>query len=189
MLYFILSMLNFSLERKSLVKLLAPKPSILNPRCSCLALLGIWELQSEEIIMLKQLGSDQFEVVSLGRWEGQYDVLLRWSRRAPCQIANVQTNAFQVQSTVLRALRCLEDCPLRKRGLSWEPQRQERSSLAESCLQIPGGLHAMWDSGPSQNITDSSPLKMVQQRAPCQAVSTPPQSRVGPKLAQPPGMG
>ena len=47
----------------------------------------------------------------------------------------------------------------------------------------------MWDSGSSQNITDSSPLKMVQQRAPCQAISTSPQSRVGPKLAQPPGMG
>ena len=37
----------------------------------------------------------------------------------------------------------------------------------------------MWDSGPSQNVADSGPLKMVQQRALCQAVSTPPQSGNG----------
>ena len=45
-----------------------------------------------------------------------------------------------------------------ERGLSSDPQPQERSRLAEPCLQIPWGLDATRDSGPSQNIGDSRPL-------------------------------
>ena len=67
----------FSLERKSLVRLLAPKSSILNLKCSCLALLGIWELQSEEITVLKELGSAPFGAVHLGKWKGQDDVAVK----------------------------------------------------------------------------------------------------------------
>ena len=65
------------MEKKLLVKLLAPKPSILPLKCTCLALLGIWELQSEEITVLKELGIAPFGAVHLGRWKGQCDVLLR----------------------------------------------------------------------------------------------------------------
>ena len=43
--------------------------------------------------------------------------------------------------------------------MSWDPQPQERSRLAEPCLQIPRGLDATWDSSPSQNIGESRPLK------------------------------
>lgn len=66
-----------SLERKSLRKLLGPKPSILTLRPVCLALLGIWELKREEITLLKELGSGQFGVVHLGKWQGQYDVAVK----------------------------------------------------------------------------------------------------------------
>ena len=65
------------MEKKLLVKLLAPKPSILPLKCTCLALLGIWELQSEETTVLKELGSGPFGAVHLGRFKGQCDVLLR----------------------------------------------------------------------------------------------------------------
>ena len=46
-----------------------------------------------------------------------------------------------------------------ERGLSSDPQPQERSRLAEPCLQIPWGLDATQDSGPSQNIGERRPLK------------------------------
>jgi len=46
-----------------------------------------------------------------------------------------------------------------ERGLSWDPQHQERSRLAEPCLQIPWGLDATQDSGPSQNVGESRSLK------------------------------
>ena len=59
------------------MRLLAPKSSIINLKCSCLALLGIWELQSEETTVLKELGSGPFGAVRLGRFKGQCDVLLR----------------------------------------------------------------------------------------------------------------
>ena len=65
------------MERKSLVKLWAPKPPILTLKYACLASLGIWELQSEEITLLKELGSGQFGVVHLGKWKGQYDVAVK----------------------------------------------------------------------------------------------------------------
>ena len=65
------------MEKKLLVKLLAPKPSILSLKYACLALLRIWELQSEEIAVLKELESGSFGAVHLGRWKGQCGVLLR----------------------------------------------------------------------------------------------------------------
>ena len=43
--------------------------------------------------------------------------------------------------------------------MSWDPQHQERSRLVEPCFQIPSGLDATQDSGPSQNVGDSRPLK------------------------------
>ena len=67
----------FSLERKSLVTLLAPEPPALILKCTCAAVLGVWGLQNEEITVLKELGSGLFGAVPLGRWEGQYNVLLR----------------------------------------------------------------------------------------------------------------
>ena len=74
------------MEKKLLVKLLAPEPSVLPLKCACLALLRIWELQSEEISVLKELESGSFGMVHLGRWKGQCGVLLRGSERAPCQM-------------------------------------------------------------------------------------------------------
>ena len=65
------------MEKKLLVKLLAPEPSVLPLKCACLALLRIWELQSEEISVLKELESGSFGMVHLGRWKGQCGVLLR----------------------------------------------------------------------------------------------------------------
>lgn len=65
------------LGKKSLGKLLAPKPYILILKSACLALLGIWELKREEITLLKELGSGQFGVVHLGKWKGQYDVAIK----------------------------------------------------------------------------------------------------------------
>ena len=59
------------MEKKLLVKLLAPEPSVLPLKCTCLALLRIWELQSEEISVLKELESGSFGMVHLGRWKGQ----------------------------------------------------------------------------------------------------------------------
>uniref|UniRef100_A0A4X1UUH3 Tyrosine-protein kinase n=1 Tax=Sus scrofa TaxID=9823 RepID=A0A4X1UUH3_PIG len=38
---------------------------------------GIWELKREEITLLKELGSGQFGVVHLGKWQGQYDVAVK----------------------------------------------------------------------------------------------------------------
>ena len=67
----------FSLERKLLVTLLAPESPALILKCACVAILGIWGLQSEEITMLKELGSGQFGVVHLGKWKGQYDVAVK----------------------------------------------------------------------------------------------------------------
>ena len=65
------------MEKKLLVKLFAPKPSILPLKCACLALLGIWELQSEEITVLKELESGSFGAVHLGKWKGQDDVAVK----------------------------------------------------------------------------------------------------------------
>ena len=56
---------------------LAPKPPILTLKYACLASLGIWELQSEEITLLKELGSGQFGAVPLGKWKGQEDVAVK----------------------------------------------------------------------------------------------------------------
>ena len=39
--------------------------------------------------------------------------------------ANVQTNAFQVQSILLRVLRCLEGCPLRKEAWAGNPSARK----------------------------------------------------------------
>ena len=59
------------------MKFLAPKPSVLIPKCVCLASLGIWKLRSEEITLLKELGSGQFGAVHLGKWKGQDDVAVK----------------------------------------------------------------------------------------------------------------
>ena len=59
------------------MKFLAPNPSILILKCVCLASLGIWKLRSEEITLLKELGSGQFGVVHLGKWKGKYDVAVK----------------------------------------------------------------------------------------------------------------
>ena len=76
----------FSLERKLLVTPLAPESPALILKCACVAVLAIWGLQSEEITMLKELGSGLFGAVPLGRWKGQCDVLLRGSGSTPCQM-------------------------------------------------------------------------------------------------------
>ena len=47
----------------------------------------------------------------------------------------------------------------------------------------------MRNPDPNQNVQDSRHFNKVQQRAPGQAVSTTPSLEVGPKPAQPPGMG
>ena len=67
----------FSLERKSLVKLLAPKPSILILKHAFLTLFRTWALQSEEMTLLKGLGSGHFGAVHLGEWKGQGDVAVK----------------------------------------------------------------------------------------------------------------
>ena len=59
------------------MKFLAPKPSVLIPKCVCLASLGIWKLRSEEITLLKELGSGQFGAVHLNKWKGQEDVAVK----------------------------------------------------------------------------------------------------------------
>ncbi|PKK30538.1 BMX non-receptor tyrosine kinase [Columba livia] len=41
---------------------------------------GIWELEQEEIVLLTELGSGQFGVVHLGKWNGQYDVAIKMIR-------------------------------------------------------------------------------------------------------------
>ena len=46
-----------------------------------------------------------------------------------------------------------------EQGLSWDPQHQERLRLAEPCSQIPWGLDATRDSGPSQKVGESRPLE------------------------------
>ena len=71
-----MSLLN-SHWRESCVKFLAPKPPILILKCVCLASLGIWKLRSEEITLLKELGSGQFGAVHLGKWKGQEDVAVK----------------------------------------------------------------------------------------------------------------
>ena len=76
MLFFVLSLLN-SHWRESCVKFLAPKPSILILKCASLVSLGIWELQSKEITLLKELGSGHFGVIHLGKWKGQGDVAVK----------------------------------------------------------------------------------------------------------------
>ena len=43
--------------------------------------------------------------------------------------------------------------------MSWDPQHQERLRLAEPCSQIPWGLDATRDSGPSQKVGESRPLE------------------------------
>ena len=70
----------FSLERKSLVKLLAPKPSILILKWAFLTLFRIWALQSEEWPYWRA-----WEVATLERsiWasgRGRVMRLWRWSR-------------------------------------------------------------------------------------------------------------
>ena len=89
----------------------------------------------------------------------------------------VQTNAFQVQGTLLRALRCLGGCPLRKEALLGTPApgEFEASWILPSNSWRPSCHMGLW----SRNIADSSPLKRVQRRALCQDVSTPPQSSSG----------
>ena len=57
--------------------MLAPKPSIIILKCVFLTLFGIWELQSEEVTLLKGLGSDQFGAVHQGKWKGQDDVAVK----------------------------------------------------------------------------------------------------------------
>ena len=76
MLFFVLSLLN-SHWRESRVKFLAPKPSILILKCASLVSLGIWELRSKEIALLKELGSGHFGVIHLGKWKGQGDVAVK----------------------------------------------------------------------------------------------------------------
>ena len=57
------------------MKLLAPKPSIVILKYDFLTLFRIWELQSEEITLLKSLG--QFGAVHQAKWKGQEDVVVK----------------------------------------------------------------------------------------------------------------
>ena len=59
------------------MKLLAPKPSIVILKYDFLTLFRIWELQSEEITLLKSLGSGQFGAVHQAKWKGQEDVAVK----------------------------------------------------------------------------------------------------------------
>lgn len=39
--------------------------------------LGSWELNREEIVLLKEIGSGQFGVVQMGKWKGKYDIAVK----------------------------------------------------------------------------------------------------------------
>ena len=75
----------------------------------------------------------------------------------------VQTNPFQIHCTLMSVLRSQEAALSSKRLELGTPAPVEVEAR-ESCLQIPPGFDVTWDSGCSQNIADSGPLKRVNER-------------------------
>ncbi|KAM7226485.1 hypothetical protein CapIbe_022630 [Capra ibex] len=89
----------------------------------------IWELQSEEVTLLKGLGSDQFGAVHQGKWKGQDDVAVKLIKELHVK------DEFFPEAQTMRTL----GYTLRNSWLfpgSW-PSRDQRNWLTVSTQQRP----------------------------------------------------